>query len=418
MVKFENKKPTNVEIGKRIDKKESTIRAFKKNHPEKIEQLELEHKEATYPFLNIKEYLQAINLDEPLSEKDLLNEIITLSQRIEKKELPGTIYIDGNKFKHIFIPAIIDRLEGIKDFMNDIKIQLPITISIGNHKGGAIKTTNTTNIAASLAYFGYKVLIVDFDPQGNASGSFGIYEGDYKYTIVDLLTMSADKDIEHKVKESVININMDNTFENGITGKLDILANNATMSEQVEDLPSMTRHIGTIENTLDRVLSYIKNDYDFILIDLPPRTDVILRTSMIASDYFLVSLNTQPFAKMGMPNILNPINKYKHVYKQEKNKDFIILGGIVACHESGVSIQDANYNQMKEDILTCTDNKTSLFDTYIPKASVIPESQQGDGAVIFNSPTSKITRKYFDLTLEILERLAIEKDMENNKGLN
>jgi cellulose biosynthesis protein BcsQ len=226
--------------------------------------------------------------------------------------------------------------------------------------------------------------------------------------------MSSDNDIEEKVKKSIIHIDISNKFENGILGKLDLIANHATMSEKVEDLPIMTRNLGTIENTLDRVLSHVKSDYDFILIDLPPRTDVILRTAMMASDYFIISLNPQPFAKMGMPNILNPIKKYEHIYKQEKGKNFKILGGIVGFYEKGITVQDIIYEQMKNDILECTKDTSSLFNATIPKSTIIQESQQGDGAILFSQPSSKIVRNYFDLTLEILERVLINEMSEDN----
>ena len=411
MLKFTSPTPTNSEIAKSVNKTEGSIRAHKKQHPEEIENINLKYKNTNYPFIKVEEYINFNNLElyEDDNLKDIEKESNKLTELILNKNIPGTIYKDGNNVSFTYIPPISKEIETIKNIFNENNIKKPISISIGNHKGGANKTTNTTNIAASLAYFGYKVLIVDFDPQGNASGSFGIYENDYEYTIIDLITMSSQPDIKDIIKKSVININLENKFSNDILGKLDILPNNASMSEKVEDLPTMARNLGTIENTLDRVLNYIKDDYDFILIDLPPRTDVILRTAMIASDYFIISLNAQPFARLGMPNILNPIRKYENIYKQEKGKDFVILGGIVGFYEKGVTIQDINYEQMKEDIIECTKETSSLFNTTIPKSTIIQESQQGEGAVLFTSPTNKIVRNFFDLTLEILERIIINK---------
>jgi cellulose biosynthesis protein BcsQ len=312
MLKFTSPTPTNSEIAKSVNKTEGSIRAHKKQHPEEIENINLKYKNSNYPFIKVEEYINFNNLElyEDDNLKDIEKESNKLTELILNKNIPGTIYKDGNNVSFTYIPPISKEIETIKNIFNENNIKKPISISIGNHKGGANKTTNTTNIAASLAYFGYKVLIVDFDPQGNASGSFGIYENDYEYTIIDLITMSSQPDIKDIIKKSVININLENKFSNDILGKLDILPNNASMSEKVEDLPTMARNLGTIENTLDRVLNYIKDDYDFILIDLPPRTDVILRTAMIASDYFIISLNAQPFARLGMPNILNPIRKY------------------------------------------------------------------------------------------------------------
>ena len=411
MLKFTSPTPTNSEIAKSVNKTEGSIRAHKKQHPEEIENINLKYKNSNYPFIKVEEYINFNNLElyEDDNLKDIEKESNKLTELILNKNIPGTIYKDGNNVSFTYIPPISKEIETIKNIFNENNIKKPISISIGNHKGGANKTTNTTNIAASLAYFGYKVLIVDFEPQGNASGSFGIYENDYEYTIIDLITMSSQPDIKDIIKKSVININLENKFSNDILGKLDILPNNASMSEKVEDLPTMARNLGTIENTLDRVLNYIKDDYDFILIDLPPRTDVILRTAMIASDYFIISLNAQPFARLGMPNILNPIRKYENIYKQEKGKDFVILGGIVGFYEKGVTIQDINYEQMKEDIIECTKETSSLFNTTIPKSTIIQESQQGEGAVLFTSPTNKIVRNFFDLTLEILERIIINK---------
>lgn len=412
MLKFSSPSPTNAELGKSMGKTEGAIRAYKKQKPEEIESLNLTYKIENYPFVKVEEFVNAKNQEKTKEEKEQIAK--DLIEKIIKKELAGTAYTDGNNQTSYYIPPIIEEVEEIKNLFKENSVKFPITLSIGNHKGGANKTTNTTNIASSLAYFGFKVLIVDFDPQGNASGSFGIYENDYKNTIIDLIARS-NENIENEVKESIINIDLSGKFKDSIMGKIDIIANNAAMSEKVEDLPTMSRYLGTVENTLERVLGYIKSDYDFILIDLPPRTDLILRIAMMSSDYFVISLNAQPFAKMGMPNILNPIRKFENIYKQERNKEFNILGGVVGCYEKGVTIQDVNYQQMKDDIVTCTNEASSLFATTIPKSTVVQTSQQGDGAVLFTNPTNKVVRNFFDLTLEILERIIInEIKVEDN----
>jgi len=407
MLKFFSPTPTKVEIARSVGKTEGAIRAlYKQLSNSEIEKNNSKYKIDNYPFVKAEEYLQYV--------EDSSYDLNKLQKLVEDKKLAGTFYTDGNGIKNLFIPPITNQVKNLKELYSDNNIKLPIIISIGNHKGGVNKTTNTTNISAVLAYLGYKILIVDFDPQGNASASFGVFEGDYSDTIIDLITSLNDDDIEERVKNSIINIDLSSKFENGILGKLDLIANNATMSEKVEDLPTMTRNLGTIENTLDRILSYIKADYDFILIDLPPRTDVILRAAMMASDYFIISLNPQPFAKMGMPNILKPIQKYENVYKQEKGKDFKVLGGIVSFYEQGVTVQDINYEQMKNDIQECTNDTSSLFDTIIPKSTIIQESQVGDGATLFAQPCAKITRSYFDLALEIIERVLVNELSEDN----
>lgn len=410
MLKFVSPKPKNTDLGKYIGKSEGTIRGIIKKDEKEYSKLVHEFKYENYPFVKLEEYKSYLKEN---GEYDK-SEFKEFKNKIKENKLPHTNYTDGLGQTYTYIPTVNERLLQIKEIISDLKIEQPITFSVGNHKGGATKTTDTTNIAATLAYFGFKVLIVDFDHQGNASGSFGLYADNYKNTIIDLIVNSTDENIENLVKTSVMNIDVSSKFEDGISGRLDVIPNNATKSELVEDLPTMSRTLGTIENSLDNVLSYVKNDYDFIFIDLPPRTDIILRTAMMASDYFLIALSPQPFAKMGMPYILNPIEKFKPIYKKEKGKEFKILGGIVGYYEKGVSVQDVNYEQIKNDILDCTNGETALFETYVPKNTMIQEAQQGDGALIFSSPCDRAVKNFFELTLEILERAVF--DISESRG--
>ncbi len=170
MLKFTSPTPTNSEIAKSVNKTEGSIRAHKKQHPEEIENINLKYKNSNYPFIKVEEYINFNNLElyEDDNLKDIEKESNKLTELILNKNIPGTIYKDGNNVSFTYIPPISKEIETIKNIFNENNIKKPISISIGNHKGGANKTTNTTNIAASLAYFGYKVLIVDFDPQGNA----------------------------------------------------------------------------------------------------------------------------------------------------------------------------------------------------------------------------------------------------------
>lgn len=402
MLKFTSTTPSNGELGKIIERTEGIIRGIKKKDAERYNKLVLDYKMKYNPFVKLDEYESYLRNNNEYDEEEFKK----FKKVIKSNKIPHTIYIDGRGNKNKYIPTIIEPYMQLKDILNDLS-PYPITFAIGNHKGGATKTTTTTNIASALAYLGFKVLIVDFDHQGNTSGSFGLYADNYEHTIIDLIEQCNEKNIEELVRKAIINIELSDKFQDGIMGKLDVIPNNATMSEKVEDLPTMSRKLGTIENTLETVLSYVKNDYDFIFIDLPPRTDIILRAAMMASDYFILSLNPQPFAKMGVPYILNPIEKFRNVYKKEKGKDYKILGGIVGFYEKGITVQDINYEQIKNDIIDCTNGETSLFETYIPKNTYIQESQQGDGALLFNNPTEKTVKNIFDISIELLERVTI-----------
>lgn len=416
MLKFSSSMPSKIEIARSMGKTEGAIRAlFKQLNDEEIEKHHLEYKKEKYPFLKIEEYLKIKNMDNTnYSPDELQEDVNNLTKKISSKNFTGSFYTDGNGISNVFIPTMASEIQDIKELFEENQIKMPITISIGNHKGGVGKTTNLTNIATSMAYFGFKVLIVDFDPQGNASASFGIFTnegGNYKKeTIIDLINANLDDNIEKKVREAIINIDLSDKFENGILGKVDLISNNAEKSELVERLPMMSGNLGTIENTLNRILSYIKDDYDFILIDLPPRADFILRTAIMASDYFIISLIPKEFAKIGMQHILNPIKKYEQIYKIEKKKDFKILGAIVGDYKKGITAQDTIYNQIQKDIEAGTKGECSIFNTFIPNNKIIDEvNTLGSGGVIFYEPCNQVTRSYMNLTLEVLERILINE---------
>jgi len=129
-------------------------------------------------------------------------------------------------------------------------------------------------------------------------------------------------------------------------------------------------------------------------------------------DYFMLSLKAEPFARTGMPKIIRNIKKYENAYKRLRGKEIAIIGGIVSQYEKSINLQETNYELIKEDLDECTNGTTSLFDTIIPKATVVQEAVQGDGAVLFHSPSDEIVKNFFDLSIEILERILISKMSE------
>ena len=244
-----------------------------------------------------------------------------IKQLLDEKKLPHF-----QSTKKYYIPSClkdtIELIEAKKELAPEC-----IVISIGNHKGGVLKTTNTQNISATLAFYGYKVLLIDADPQGNATKGFGIFQNQYDLvennTIQLMLNIKedlSDVEFEQNIRDSIVNIQRPE-----IIGRLDILPNDPKMIDKIRYLDDLAN----TEDSLEYILSFIKDEYDFIIIDTPPRTDTILRTCLMASDYFIISLKPEPYSSIGVPDVFAPIKAISRSYRMRKNKDLFVLGGIV-----------------------------------------------------------------------------------------
>lgn len=403
-LRFENKKPTNLELAKfKGYKNESSFRAFANSNPKEAEQTILEYKGENYPFLLIEDYAKFHYPDEVL--EDVVKD---LEKKILNKEMPGTIYTDGNNNRNTYLPAIYPYVSDILEELDSLRKTK--IICIGNYKGGVGKTTNLCNIAAILAYLGKKVLLIDNDVQGNCTTSFGYIREDFDYTLVELITKVNDPDIETVLRKSIINIDTIDYFENGIIGKIDLIPNSPVVMELAEDLPTYSRNLGTMENTLKKLISHVKDEYDYILIDLPPAVNLFLRMSIMASDYFVFSLTPETFSRDGIPSIIRPVIKQAKIYKEEIGKEYKILGAINSMCEVGRVQQQINTENSNEKLIELLGEEYSLFETFIPKNKIFDGAQlSANSAAIFESPTDKGVRSFFDLTKDIITRMYLEE---------
>lgn len=427
-IRFEYRKPTNGELARHKGyKNESSFRAFANANPEEAEKTILDYKGVNYPFLQIEDYAKY-----HYPEKKLEVVVKDLEEKILNNEIPGTIYTDGNNNRNIYLPTIYPYIEEILNELDSLRKTK--VICIGNYKGGVGKTTNLCNIAAVLAYLGKKVLLIDNDVQGNCTTSYGYIREDFDYTLVELITKVNDPDIEEVLRKSIVKIDTDVYFENGIRGKIDLIPNSPVVMELAEDLPTYSRNLGTMENTLKKLISHVKDDYDYILIDLPPAVNLFLRMSIMASDYFVFSLTPETFSRDGIPSIIRPVIKQAKIYKEEIGKEYKILGAINSMYETG-RVQQNNIDNAEDEIENTmdkycfkskeqqinTENSNekliellgedySLFDTFIPKNKIFDSAQlAANSAAIFEAPTDKCVRSFFDLTKDIVTRMYLEE---------
>jgi len=416
-------KPTNQKMGKVLGGDEplheSTVRSWQRNSPDLFEEKLLEYRKIKSPFISQEDFYK-INNDQ--------NKLISMEQLINK-DIPAILDKENNILVPINFLDILKYIEEIRSFYSCN------VVSIANFKGGVGKTTTAVNISTILSFYGFNVLIVDFDIQGNTTSMFDIYRykknpnkkpdlsiidleqiydserSDFKYSIVDLLCEIENDNIKDLIKKNIVNLN----DRVKVRGRFDMLPNDSSIENALkfEDIETKLKTYGNINQVLDEALSHVKHNYDFVIIDTPPSIKLDLRMAVLATDYFIVALTPDKMAKDGIASFIVPIEMNSKSYRKLKGKDIVILGGIMNQYQSNINIHRLNKDLIEEELINTVMNsdlgETSLFKQFIKIDNVLKESQTDMGAVILYDPTNELVRDYFNLVDEIIEKILIDK---------
>ena len=179
-------------------------------------------------------------------------------------------------------------------------------ISFCNQKGGVGKTTSAVNIAASLGILGYKVLMIDLDPQGNATSGAGIPKKSLKLTINDVLTA------EVPMSEVIIETEFDN---------LHIIPTNIALAGAEFEL---FQHENS-EYTLKTALAEVKDNYDYVIIDCPPSLGMLTVNAMAASDGVVIPMQCEFYALEGLSQLMITVGRIKSHYNSNLNVTGILI---------------------------------------------------------------------------------------------
>lgn len=248
-------------------------------------------------------------------------------------------------------------------------------ISIINQKGGTGKTTTAVNLSSALAKLNKEVLIIDLDPQGNATSNLGA-EKHTGLTIYDILINK--KNINSAI-ESVKDIK-----------GLDLIKANISLAKGEPELILMTA--GEIK--LKKALAKLNKKYDYIIIDCPPALGLLTINALSASSDVIIPIETSEFALEGISDLFNTIK----TIREEINEDLNILGVLLTKYNTVTSISKLISTQLKDQM------GDLIFTTIINNNVKISESQFNKKPVDKYDDKCKGSINYYDLAKEVLER--------------
>ena len=253
-------------------------------------------------------------------------------------------------------------------------------ISIANQKGGVGKTTTAVNVSTVLAKKGKKVILIDADPQGNATSGVGI-----------------DKECENSVYDVIINdVDMEKTLLDTQIKNLKVCPSNIDLAgAEVELVSQISR-----EQRLKEKVDIIKDEYDYIIIDCPPSLGLITLNAFTASDSVLIPVQCEYYALEGLGQLLNTIN----LVKKHLNKSLEIEGAVLTMYDIRTNLS----NQVVKEVKRYFGDK--VYKTVIPRNIKLSEAPSYGMPIALYDPKSKGARAYEKLTKEIL------KNDEKRKG--
>lgn len=246
-------------------------------------------------------------------------------------------------------------------------------VAVTNQKGGVGKTTTSVNLGACLAYIGEKVLLVDIDPQGNATSGVGVEKGDVQQCIYDVLV--DDVDVKDTIKQSKVeNLSI-------------VPATISLAGAEIELVPTISREV-----RLKKALEKVKDEFDYIIIDCPPSLGLLTINALTASDAVVIPVQCEYYALEGLSQLLSTVR----LVQKHLNHDLMIDGVLL-------TMLDARTNlgiQVIEEVKKYFQDK--VYRTIIPRNVRLSEAPSHGEPIIIYDAKSRGAEVYLELAKEVV----------------
>lgn len=249
-------------------------------------------------------------------------------------------------------------------------------ISFANQKGGVGKTTSAINISAALGVLGYRVLLIDLDPQGNATSGVGIMKKTLTKTSFDLLTTDSTAE----------EVTLKTRYEN-----LSVIPAQITLAKAEFELMD----IENSEHTMKNKLSAVKDQYDYIIIDCPPSLGLLTVNAMTASDGLVIPMQCEFFALEGLSQLMRTFTRIKTHY----NPDLNVTGILITMHNNRLVLSMQVLNELRKHYAD------KLFETTISRNVKVSEAPGFGAPVYYHDKRSKGATEYMNVAKELAERI-------------
>lgn len=247
-------------------------------------------------------------------------------------------------------------------------------IAIANQKGGVGKTTTSVNLSACLAFLGKKVLIIDIDPQGNASSGLGVRKGDLESCIYDVLIN--DEDIKGVIQQT----DVENLYI--------VPATISLAGAEIELVSTISREV-----RLKKSLQEIKNNFDFIIIDCPPSLGLLTINALTASDALIIPVQCEYYALEGLSQLLSTVRLVQKHLNKELMIDGVLLTMLDARTNLGLQVIDEVKRYFQDKV----------YRSIIPRNVRLSEAPSHGKPVILYDSKSRGAEIYLEFAREVIK---------------
>ena len=248
-------------------------------------------------------------------------------------------------------------------------------IAIANQKGGVGKTTTAINLSACLVEEGKKVLTIDMDPQGNTTSGLGVEKDELKYTVYELMLD------ECTIRESMVQTEIENLF---------LLPSNVNLSGAEIELLGIEEKEYVLKNAVD----YIKEDFDFIIIDCPPSLSMLTVNAMTTADTILVPIQCEYYALEGLSQVMKTI----HLVKKKLNPSLEMEGVVFTMYDARTNLSLEVVESVKSNL------QQNIYKTIIPRNVRLAEAPSHGMSINLYDSRSTGAESYRLLAAEVMSR--------------